>query len=422
MIPPPGDLFSPFTDQRSVPPAQGVLEFLAGPAGLAAFVPLIPFLRLMGGRAPRTALIASSLVWLVATLAPLAAAMLLAWLALAVLWLLGLAAMRRRGRLGERGMIAATWIGLHALALPLWWSPGLLSYGWSAGPMAALHAMGFGYFLFRLIAWGVELAHTPHAPLRWADLAAWLLYPPCMRLGPVLLRAEFEKRLAAWRPAAPPPWRQIARRAALCLLGCVLLAVVWKQTPKPRPGGADFFASPELFPTGELLRALYLVPVMIYLLLWTYNELAMTASLCVGIPVDNNFKWLPAATSVRDFWQRWHVTVGAWLRNYIYFPLGGSRTHAAANYAAVFVYCGVWHGASWSFVAWGVSQAAALAVERGWDKLRRRGEDAERAGSRWLAPLAWLATMHYQAATIFLFADFRHAGTQFFPELLRRLF
>lgn len=421
VIPPPGELFSPFTDQRNAPPAQGALELLAGPAGLMAFIPLIPLVRLLARRWPRTALIAPSLVWLFATLAPLAAAVLIAWLALAVAWLQALNALRRRGPLTRRGMIALTWLGLHALLLPLWWSPSLLRYGWSPGPMAALHAMGFGYFLFRLIAWGVERATEPDAPFRWADVIAWLLYPPCMRLGPVLLRDEFQRRLAAWSPRAPLPWRQLAARSALALLGCVMLAVVWKQVPRPHSGGLDFFAAPQAYSTSELLRALYLVPILIYLLLWIYNELAMSVSLGIGIPVDNNFNWLPTAASVRDFWQRWHITVGAWLRNYIYIPLGGNRRHPVLNSATVFLYCGVWHGASWSFVVWGASQAAALAFERGVDRLRQRRAKGA-AVPRWLTPLSWVLTMHYQAATIFLFADFRHAGTRFFPELFNRLF
>ena len=200
-----------------------------------------------------------------------------------------------------------------------------------------------------------------------------------------------------------------------------MLGFVGGQIPHVAAGTADFFAAPEDYTTSELLRTFYLVPIQIYMLLWTYNELAAALGLWVGIRVDNNFNWLPLATSVRDFWRRWHITLGSWLRNSIYIPLGGNRRHTTLNYVAVFGYCGVWHGASWSFVGWGLSQTLALTVQRGWDNLRRRlGWEPRPASVGWMA-LCWLLTMHYQLATIIVFVDFERLGLGLLGELLRRL-
>ena len=414
----PGSLFNPATDPT---PLSG-WEILAGPLGLLAFLPLVPLIRLVARRNRRAALIAGGLVWLVGTTGP-SAGVLLAAVLLASGFVAMLGGLTRSGRIGPRTAIAATWIGLHLMALPLWWFPhSLLEYGWQPGRMAPLHAMGLSYFLLRLIAWGVEFARNPAQPLRPLDTVCWLLYPPCMRIGPVLSREQFLERFDAWHPSEPPAWREVGQRLGLALLGLALLAIVTKNSIVVPPGGPDFFSSPESYSTRHLVRVFYLIPIQIYLFLWTYNEIAAGLSIWLGIRVDNNFNWLPRATSVRDFWLRWHITVGAWLRKYIYIPLGGNRGFVPLNYAAVFLYCGLWHGASWSFVAWGASQALALTVQRWWDMLcTRDGVYKGPSGPIWTA-FCWLATLHYQLATIIMFADFDHIASRLLPELIGRLF
>ncbi len=422
----PGPLFNPLTAAEPLSP----VAVLAGPYGLIAFLPLVPLVVLAARRWPRAALAGGGLVWLMVTLRPLATAILLGWVAAGSAWVLLLAALRRRStaetaavhgrRLGRRGMSALVWIGLHVLALPLWWQARQWWYE-PLSPLAALHQIGPAYFLLRLVAWGVSLANEPGQPLRLLDTVCWLLYPPCMRLGPVLRREEFLARLDAWQPRAAR-WGDLRaglKRIGLFLLGGTGVGVLGAQLQQLARRG-DFFSRPETFTTGELVALFYLVPVQIYLLLWTYNELAVALSHWVGIRVDDNFHRLPAATSVRDFWRRWHITVGSWLRDHIYFPLGGGRRRATLNLFAVFLYCGIWHGASWSFLAWGASQAAALAVQRAWDRRwRERGRPAP--SGRWWTFVCWLLTMHYQAATIVMFADFDHLGLRLAWELLRRV-
>lgn len=407
----PGPLFNPLVDRPALSPA----EILAGPFGLVAFLPLVPLVALLGRRWPRAALALSGLIWLVPTVGLAAALVLLSWLLVAGGWVVVLGWWLRRGWISSRLMTALVWVGLHVLILPLWWQA---QQPWYPSRMAALHNVGFSYFLLRLIAWGVDLSRRPQQPLRIADSVCWLLYAPAMRLGPVLRREEFLERLAAWPRQRGNLWAG-ARRFGWFLLGVLGLTLAGGTLERLR-GEGDFFAAPQYYSTGALLAMLYLVPVQIYLLLWSYNELAVALSLWVGIRVDDNFHRLPLATSVREFWHRWHITVGRWLRDYVYIPLGGNRRHAALNITLVFAYIGWWHGASWSFLAWGLSQAAALNVQRLWDGLRRklrwRGPD----GPLWTT-VCWLATMHFQVATILVFADFEYVGLRFFRELIGRM-
>lgn len=421
----PEPLFNPVTA-----PADQLLtgwEVLAGPYGLLAFLPLIPILLQAARRWPRGALITSGLVWLFATTGPITPLVLAGGCLVACAWVVMLSRLLAAGRIGARGMIALVWLGAAALVVPLWWYPRWSWYGWGdVSRMALLHNVGVAYFFLRIVAWGVDLSKNPRVPLRAIDTVCWLLYPPCMRLGPVLLRDEFLERLDVWNPSAPVSWRPVRQRLGLFVLGLLGLGIVGALIAMGEKSlvpaeGPDFFTEPRQYSTAALLRVFYLVPIQVYLLLWTYNELAAALSLWVGIRIDNNFDWLPRATSVRDFWRRWHVTVGAWLRNYIYIPLGGNRGIVLLNYCAVFGFCGLWHGASWSFLGWGASQALALAAQRWWDQLRSRWGWSDRPNGRWWTGLCWLATMHYQIATIIVFVDFEHLGWRLFRELWWRL-
>lgn len=411
--------FNPVTaplNQALTPP-----EIFAGPFGLIFFVVLVPLVRLAARWRPRAAIIGGALVWHIFTAGPHATGVVLGGLLVGAGWLLLLARMVARGRLSPRAMVAGVWAGLTLLILPLWWHPAWDWYGWVHLRTAPLHFLGLAYFYLRLIAWGVELSQRPTAPVRAADTATWLLYPPIMRLGPVLLRGAFFDRLAAWNPRERIAWRQVGKRAGLFVLGGIALGVIGNNLPTVPAGKADFFARPDLYSSGVLAGLLYGLPVQIYLLLWTYNELAATVGLLVGLPVPNNFDWLPRATSVKDFWRRWHVTVGAWLRDYVYIPLGGNRGWVGLHILAVFLFCGLWHGPSWSYVAWGVSQALALIVQRHWERFATaRGWD-RRLGNRWWTALCWLVTVQYQLITIIVFVDFQYAGTRFVPELWSRL-
>jgi D-alanyl-lipoteichoic acid acyltransferase DltB (MBOAT superfamily) len=437
----PPELFNPLLAPPDEPLTPA--ELLASPYGLFVFLPLVPLVRLIGRHNRRAALIVFPLLWQVATLGPKATAILIAGVGTGALWILGLAALRAWGRLSPRTTSWLTWLGLHALILPVWWYPTAPWYGWEPSRLPVLHNIGFAYFLLRFISWGRSLTQNPHQPLRLADTICWILYPPCQRLGPVLLRESFLERMDAWNPRARPDWAEVGRRLGGCVLGLVALGIIMANTPSVAADTPDFFAAPQGYSTDVLLRLFYLIPLQVYLLLWCYNELACGLASWVGIPVDYNFRWVPAATSIRELWRRWHVTVGRWARDHIYIPLGGNRGRVELHYLAVFGYLAFWHGPSPSFLAWGILQAAALSLQRRWELLRRTAATIDQplrqaAGANpadcqpgrrtikclgsivWTA-ICWLLTMHFAAATILIFVDFRHLGMRLLPELARRL-
>ena len=96
-----------------------------------------------------------------------------------------------------------------------------------------------------------------------------------------------------------------------------------------------------------------------------YSDIAIGCAQVLGITLPENFNWPYSARSIQDFWQRWHISLSSWIRDYIYIPLGGSRhgvVRRLANAAFAFAVCGLWHGPAWHFVAWGVYHGLGLVV------------------------------------------------------------
>jgi alginate O-acetyltransferase complex protein AlgI len=128
--------------------------------------------------------------------------------------------------------------------------------------------------------------------------------------------------------------------------------------------------------------------IQIYADFWAYSMIARGAGLALGIEFIWNFDQPYSATSMREFWRRWHISLSTWLRDYLYIPLGGSRGGRLAtqrNLILTMVLGGLWHGAAWNFVLWGLLHGVALAIER---------VVGDALGPRRVPrPLAWLATM-----------------------------
>ena len=105
-----------------------------------------------------------------------------------------------------------------------------------------------------------------------------------------------------------------------------------------------------------------------------YSDMAIGLGLCTGFKFKENFIYPYMATSVTDLWRRWHISLGSFFRDYVYIPCGGNRKHQYLNIAIVWALTGLWHGASWNFVLWGLFFGAVLVLEKWLRKLDYRIE------------------------------------------------
>ena len=96
-----------------------------------------------------------------------------------------------------------------------------------------------------------------------------------------------------------------------------------------------------------------------------YTDIALGLGQLLNLRLPENFNRPYFATSLREFWRRWHMSLSTWIRDYIYIPLGGNRAHRGLNLLIAMVLCGLWHGAAWNFALWGLFHGAGLVVEAG---------------------------------------------------------
>src|SRR5205085_7041420 len=127
-------------------------------------------------------------------------------------------------------------------------------------------------------------------------------------------------------------------------------------------GAASQWALPSFFPAWFSILAYTLQN---YFDFSGYSDMAIGLSLFFGIHLPINFNSPYQATSIIDFWRRWHITLSTFLRDYLYIPLGGNRLGTGRRYVNVFITMllgGIWHGAAWTFVVWGVLKCAFLII------------------------------------------------------------
>jgi alginate O-acetyltransferase complex protein AlgI len=137
------------------------------------------------------------------------------------------------------------------------------------------------------------------------------------------------------------------------------------------------YADPSSFSALEVMIGLYGYAVQVYCDFSGYSDIAIGSALLLGYRFKINFDAPYKSASIAEFWRRWHVSLSTWLRDYVYFALGGGRVSKVRKYANLFVtmlVCGIWHGAAWSFVFFGAVQGVGvLATHLYWDLRGRKG-------------------------------------------------
>lgn len=149
------------------------------------------------------------------------------------------------------------------------------------------------------------------------------------------------------------------------------------------------FAAPGTYTSLEILLALYAFTLQLYADFAGYSDIAIGVSRMLGYEIPENFDRPYQAKNLGEFWRRWHMTLSTWLRDYLFFPLGGSRGTPLRTYFNLWLtmfLVGMWHGASWNFVIYSNIHALAMVFNR-WNRLRRRGPPSPLALALWGAGL-----------------------------------
>lgn len=233
--------------------------------------------------------------------------------------------------------------------------------------------LGISFIAFHAISLMVDAWRRKlEAPPTLADALLYVAFFPQLVAGPILRAAQFLPQLSR----APDPQR-IAISDGLLLIVLGLFKKVVLADYLAAALIDPFYADPAAFTGLEAWLACYGYAAQIYCDFSGYTDIAIGCALLLGYHFPDNFNRPYVAASPQEFWRRWHISLSSWLRDYLYIPLGGSRCGSVRLIAALFLTMllgGLWHGASWMFVAWGAYHGVLLIVHRLWLLWRPRQE------------------------------------------------
>jgi alginate O-acetyltransferase complex protein AlgI len=230
-----------------------------------------------------------------------------------------------------------------------------------AFPAIAL-PLGISFFTFHAISYVVDVYRGKAAPeLRLREFALYMMLFPQLIAGPIIRWRDIATQLGR-RELRLADFAYGVRRFVLGLGKKVLIA----NTLGP---AADriFELPPSELTTPLAWLGLVCYTLQIYFDFSGYSDMAIGLMRMFGFRILENFNYPYVSQSVREFWRRWHISLSNWFRDYLYFPLGGNRRGGVRTYvnlAIVFLLCGLWHGASWTFVIWGAWHGLFLIAER----------------------------------------------------------
>lgn len=222
--------------------------------------------------------------------------------------------------------------------------------------------IGISFFTFQALSYVIDVSRrdTP-AERSFLRFGLYVFLFPHLIAGPIVRYSDLAGQLAH-RRVIVDQFAEGVRRLVTGLAKKVLLA-----DTLARVVDQVFDLPAHELTTSAAWLGITCYTLQIYFDFSGYSDMAIGLGKMFGFDFLENFRYPYAATSVTDFWRRWHISLSTWFRDYVYIPLGGNRAGPARTYLnlmIVFVLCGLWHGANWTFLAWGVLHGLFLIVER----------------------------------------------------------
>ncbi len=231
--------------------------------------------------------------------------------------------------------------------------------------------LGISFFTFHALSYVIDIYRREVRALKNpVNFALYISFFPQSIAGPIVRYSDLKDQLPE-RTIDLEGFAQGVRRFVYGLAKKMLIAntLAW-------PADAIFGLPTYLLTPGLAWLGIVCYTLQIYFDFSGYSDMALGLARMFGFRFPENFNYPYIARSVTEFWRRWHISLSTWYRDYLYIPLGGNRRGLARTYinlVTVFFLCGLWHGASWAFIAWGLFHGGFLAVERmGLGKLLER--------------------------------------------------
>jgi alginate O-acetyltransferase complex protein AlgI len=250
--------------------------------------------------------------------------------------------------------------------------------------------VGISFFTFKALSYTIDVYRKEIPVCRnWRQFAMFITYFPELIAGPIVRASVFLPQL---QRSLRFSWARTYLGAQLILLGATKKLVIADRLAILVDA---VFADPSAYSPVTVLSSVIAYSFQIYCDFSGYSDMAIGVSKIIGYDLPENFNMPYLALSLSDFWRRWHITLSSWLRDYLYIPLGGNRKGSFRTYVNMMITMllgGLWHGANWTFVFWGLLHGLGIAV-------------AQASSRRFRLPriVAWLLTYAFVCLTWIFF-------------------
>jgi alginate O-acetyltransferase complex protein AlgI len=251
---------------------------------------------------------------------------------------------------------------------------------------SVLIPMGLSFYTFQKIGFWIDTIRNPGSRPRFLDYLNFCSFFPQIVAGPIEKRSTLLPQIESFRFKIQPAFLESA-------LQWIILGLAYKLIIADNIGNLSQKLHIDPANAWHVWFECFAFAIRIYFDFAGYSFIAVGLALLFGVHLTLNFRCPYWSRDLREFWRNWHVTLGAWLRDYIYLPLGGRRSSRwILNIIIVFLVSGIWHGAGWGFLIWGLLHGIGVAfcgLGKPWTKL---------------GPLRWAFTFAYTvAAWLFFF-------------------
>jgi alginate O-acetyltransferase complex protein AlgI len=278
--------------------------------------------------------------------------------------------------------------------------------------------VGISFHTFQSMSYVIDVYRREQEPIRNPiDYALFIAFFPQLVAGPIVRAREFFGDFYHWRR---PTAEEVQRGVLMVAIGLMKKMALADQFAIICD---RFYANPAAYPgvlsawTGAMSFA-----IQVYFDFSGYTDIAIGSAKLLGFHFPENFHRPFLSSSTTELWRRWHLSLSRWLRDYLYFPLGGSRLGRWKTYRNLMITMflgGLWHGAGWNYVLWGGSQGVLLAIERFWHEKVGWRIDEEKFDGRFPRPLRIVGTflLFSFCLVIFRSPSFKEMG-----EVFRQMF
>ncbi|MBP1615954.1 MAG: alginate O-acetylation protein [Bacteroidetes bacterium] len=276
--------------------------------------------------------------------------------------------------------------------------------------------VGISFFTFQSLSYTIDVYRKEISPLtRLLDYAFYVSFFPQLVAGPIVRARDFIPQI---RQPLLVTQEMFGRGVFFIVCGLFKKAIISDYI------SINFveriFDNPTLYSGLENLMGVYGYALQIYCDFSGYSDMAIGIALLLGFHFNINFNSPYKSASITEFWRRWHISLSTWLRDYLYISLGGNRKGKFRQYLNLIITMllgGLWHGASWNFVAWGSFHGIALALHKAWMAIIGRKKEVETHGLRRL--LGVIITFHF---VCFSWIFFRNSSFENSIAMLEQIF